>query len=163
MPNRLRLAVLASILSIPSLAAAQPKLEPGEWESKSTTTIAGLQSGPIERTMTSCYTSGDQKIFGDKDAWAADMTKATGDGCKSQDVKLEGTALSMTIVCPENRRVELRHDFRGTTGSMDTKSSDGNPNNTTTSHIEMRRIAEKCSEESIEQWKAWNPGKDFVP
>lgn len=163
----MRSAHFVSIAACVALAAttalAQPVLEPGEWESKTKTHVAGLESGPLEDTRMSCYTSADRKLWSDKDAWAADMTSATGEGCKAQDVKLEGTALSMTITCPGNRRVELRHDFRGTTGTMDTKSSDGDPKNTTTSHIEMRRVAERCSEESIEQWKAWNPGKEFVP
>lgn len=148
---------------VASDAAAQAVLAPGEWESTVATEIAASYTGPISSTSRSCYTSGDRKIYADKDAWAADMTKATGDGCKAQDVKQQGTALSMVLVCPENRRIELRHDFRGATGTMDAKSSSGDPGSTTTTHIELRRVAETCSEDTIEQWKQWNPGKPFEP
>lgn len=144
-------------------ANAQGRLEPGEWERKTTTEMPGLQSGPLEDTGRDCYTSADQKIYADKDAWAADMIAATeGRTCKAKDLKQEGTALSVTLVCDDDARMDLRHDFRGTTGTMDAQMWHGSERNAKT-HIELRRVAEQCSPETIESWKAWHPGQEFKP
>lgn len=154
--------VLACGTLLAASAHAQARLESGEWEQTSSTEIPGMYTGPIESTSRSCYTTGDQKIWADKDAWAADMAKAQDANCKTKDLKQDGTALAVTLVCDEGKRYDLRNDFRGTTGTMDTQAWDGSEKGAT-SHVELKRIAEKCSEESIESWKRWNPGKEFVP
>jgi hypothetical protein len=157
----------AAALAIAALgaepASAQGKLEPGEWELVSTTEVPGMYTGPIERTDRQCYTTADQKIWADKDKWAADMSAATMDGgCKTENLKQDGTALSLTLLCEGGSRIDILHDFRGTTGSMRTESRTGDEPGTRSS-VQMKRVAEKCSEETIERWKDWNPGKEFVP
>lgn len=145
-------------------AGAQGKLEPGEWEATTSTEIPGSYAGPIERTDRRCYTRADQKIYADKDAWAADMLAATGDGkCKARDLKQEGTALSVTLACDDGRRIELMHDFRGATGTMVTQSIPAGEESGTKSRYTLKRVGDQCSEESIRLWKEWNPGKEFAP
>lgn len=162
--RRLRLvSALACIALGAATAHAQGRLEPGEWERSTSTELPGLHGGPIQSTSRDCYTSADAKIYADKDAWSADMLAATDDKtCKATDLKQEGTALSVTLVCSEGTRMEIRHDFQGTTGTMDTQMWHGSERNAK-SRVEMRRVAEKCSEETIESWKRWHPGQAFKP
>jgi hypothetical protein len=143
-------------------ARAQGRLEPGEWEATSSTEIPGTYTGPIERTDRRCYTTSDQKLYADKDAWAKDMVEATGAGCTAKDLKQEGTALSVTLVCDEGMRQILMHDFRGAAGTMETQIFRGDELGTK-SRYTLKRVAERCSPETIEQWKAWHPGQDYAP
>jgi len=160
---RLLAVVLACAAFGAATASAQGRLEPGEWERSTTTEIPGSYAGPIQDTGRDCYTSADTKIYADKDTWAADMIAATeGPNCKAKDLKQEGTALSVTLVCDEGIRMDIRHDFHGTTGTMDTQMWHGSEKNAK-SHVEMKRIAEKCSPETIESWKHWHKGQEFAP
>lgn len=161
--RRLRLLATTAALSLAAATAhAQARLEPGEWARKSTSEVPGTYTGPVESEGLDCYTSGDQRIYADPKTWAAEMAAAQGDDCKPGDPKLEGTALSVTLTCGEGRRFDLRHDFRGTTGTMDAQAWNGAEKGTTT-HTELRRVADECSAETIESWKRWNPGKEFAP
>ena len=162
-----RIPSFAAALAFATLGAttaeAQGRLEPGEWERSTSTELPGLNTGPIESTSRDCYTSLDTKIYADKDAWVADMLAATDDeSCKATDVEQEGTALSATLACGDGVRMDIRHDFQGTTGTMDTQMWHGSERNAK-SHVEMKRVSEKCSEETIESWKRWHPGQEFKP
>jgi hypothetical protein len=155
--------LLLSAALLGSLPAfAQGVVEPGEWKRKTTTEVPGMYTGPLESEGLDCYTSGDRKIYADLKLWAAEMAAAQGGGCKAESPKAEGTALSVTLVCDEGKRYELRHDFHGAKATMDTQAWDGQEKGAK-SHVELERVAEKCSPETIEQWKAWNPGKKYEP
>jgi hypothetical protein len=160
--SRILAAACVAIAALAFDARAQGRLEPGEWEATSTTEIPGTYTGPIEQTDRRCYTTSDQKIYADKDAWAKDMVDATDAGCTAKDLKQDGTALSVTLVCAEGMRQVLMHDFRGTTGAMQTQVFHGDEAGTKATYT-LKRVAEKCSPETIEKWKAWYPGREFVP
>jgi len=146
-----------------SPTGAQGRIEPGEWEATSSTEIPGTYTGPIERTDRRCYTSADQKIYADKDAWAADMVAATPEAhCKAKELKQDSTALSVTLVCDDGRRMNLLHDFRGTTGSMETQVFHGDEAGTKARYT-LKRVADECSPETIQTWKEWHPGQEFAP
>ena len=162
-----RIPSFAAALAFAALGAttaeAQGRLEPGEWERSTSTEIPGSYMGPLQTTGRDCYSSADTKIYADKDAWAADMLAATeGPNCKAKDLKQEGTALSVTLVCDGGIRMDIRHDFQGTTGTMDTQMWHGSEKNAK-SHVEMKRVAEKCSPETIESWKQWHKGQEYTP
>jgi hypothetical protein len=155
--------VFAAGVLFATAAGAQGKLEPGEWERTTSSDVPGMYTGPIVDTSRECFTSADQKIYADKDAWSADMVAATAEQkCKAKDLKQEGTALSVTLVCSDGIRMDLRHDFRDTTGTIDAQVWNGDEAGTKT-HIELKRVAEKCSEETIDSWKRLHPGKEFQP
>lgn len=153
---------LAAVL-VATSAVAQGRIEPGEWEKSTSTDVPGLNSGPVQDTRRECYTTADQKIYADKDAWAADMIAATTDTkCKATNLKQEGTALSVTLACDDDTRIELHHDFHGTTGTMDAQMWIREKAGAKT-HIELKRVAEQCSPETIASWKRWHKGEEFVP
>jgi hypothetical protein len=144
-------------------AGAQGRLDPGEWEATSSTEIAGSYTGPIEKTDRRCYTSADQKIYADKDEWAADMVAASADQkCKAKDLKQDGTALSVTLLCADGVRMTLLHDFRGAAGTMETSVMHGAEPGSRSRYV-LKKVADRCSPESIELWKEWHPGETFAP
>ena len=162
MPITVR-TVVAAVLALAAFpAAAQSRLEPGEWEVTSSTEIPGSYMGPIEQTERRCYTTSDAKLYADKDAWAADMVAATDQNCRAKDLKQSGTALSVTLLCDGDTRIDLLHDFQGATGSMQTRVARGQEPGTKSTYA-LKRVAEKCSPDTIEQWKAWHPGQTFAP
>lgn len=119
--------------------------------------------GPIERTERRCYTTSDAKPYADEDAWAADMVAATDQNCRARDLEQSGTALSVTLLCDGDTRIELLHDFQGATGTMQTRAARGREQPGTKSTYARKRVAEKCSPETSAQWKARHPGQTFAP
>jgi hypothetical protein len=157
------LALLLGPTLAAGAAAAQGQLKPGEWEATSSTDIPGTYTGPIEHTDRRCYNSADQKLYADEDAWAADMIAATpGAKCEARDLEADGTALSVTLVCDDGRRMKLLHDFRGDNGTMDTQSFQGDEPGAR-ARTTLKRVADVCSPETIELWKQWHPGQEYAP
>lgn len=155
-------ALLTVLLAAPS-SDAQGKIEPGEWEQVMTVTAPGMPGGSVTRTMRQCFTSADVAIFGDREQWAKAIEKDAADAdCKLAKVEQDGTAMVVHLACAADTRMQMRHDFQGTTGTIDTETfSEGVSMGK--SHVESKRIAATCSEESIAQWKQLNPGRTFAP
>ena len=155
-------ALLAALLAAPT-ARAKGKIEPGEWEQVMTMTAPGMPGGSMTRTMRQCFTSGDVAIYADKDQWAKTIAEGAGEAnCTLAKVEQDGTALVVRLECAGDMKMTMRHDFRGTTGTIDAETFNGDQP-VSKSHVEAKRIAETCSDETIAQWKQRNPGKPFVP
>lgn len=158
----LLVAVSAALLAAPA-ARAQGKIEPGEWEQVMTMTAPGMPGGSMTRTMRQCFTSSDVAIYADKDLWAKTIADGAGEAnCTLAKAEQEGTALVVRLECAGDMKMTMRHDFRGTTGTIDAETFQGD-DPMSKSHVESKRVAATCSDETIEQWKQQNPGKPFVP
>lgn len=155
-------AILTAVLPAPT-ALGEGKIAPGEWEQVMTMTAPGMPGGSMTRTTRQCFTSGDVAIYADKDQWAKAIADGAGEAkCTLAKVERQGTALVVRLECADDLRMTMRHDFRGTTGTIDAETFRGDQS-MSTSHVESKRIAETCSDESIAQWKQRNPGKSFAP
>jgi hypothetical protein len=146
----------------PPEASAQPKVEPGEWELQMEIQMPGMTT-PAKRTGRECYTREDAAVYADPDRWAKEMLDSTpGKECTAKDIQHQGTSVSMIIECQGGGRMKLVQDFRGTTGTMTSQLlPEGAPPGPANS-IQMKRVAEKCSPETIERWKQ-RTGKGFEP
>lgn len=155
-------AVSAALLAAPT-ARAEGKIEPGEWEQVMTMTAPGMPGGSMTRTLRQCFTSSDVAIYADKDQWAKTIADGAGEAnCTLAKAEQDGTALVVRLECAGDMRMNMRHDFRGTTGTIDAETFNGD-DSMSKSHVESKRVAETCSDETIAQWKQQNPGKSFVP
>ncbi len=155
-------AVLAVLLAAPA-ARGQGKIEPGEWEQVMTMSAPGMPGGSMNRTMRTCFTSGDAAMYGDRDQWAKTIAAGAGDAnCTLATVEQDGTALVVRLECAGDMKMTMRHDFRGTTGTIDAETFVGGET-MGKSHVESKRVADTCSDETISQWKEQNPGKAFIP
>ncbi len=155
-------AVFFALLAAPT-ARAQGKIEPGEWEQVMTMTAPGMPGGSMTRTMRQCFTSSDVAIYADKDQWAKTIADGAGDAnCELAKVEQDGNALVVRLECPGDMKMTMRHDFRGTTGTIDAETFQGD-DSMSKSHVESKRVAETCSDETVAQWKQRNPGKSFAP
>lgn len=158
----LLVAVSAALLAAPT-ARAQGKIEPGEWEQVMTMNAPGMPGGVMTRTTRQCFTSGDVAIYADKEQWAKTIADGAGEAnCKLAKVEQEGTALVARLECAGDMKMTMRHDFRGTTGTIDAETFIGGDSKGK-SRVEAKRIAETCSDETIAQWKQQNPGRSFAP
>jgi hypothetical protein len=153
--------LVAALAALP--AHAQGRIEPGEWEQVMTMTAPGMPGGSMKRTMRQCMTSADVAIFSDRDQWAAVIADGAGEAnCKLAEVEQKGTAMLVRLECEGDMQMTMRHDFQGTTGTIDAETFVGGTS-MSTSHVESKRVAATCSDESIAQWKQQNPGKTFAP
>jgi len=155
-------AVFFALLAAPT-ARAQGRIEPGEWEQVMTMTAPGMPGGSMTRTMRQCFTSSDVAIYADKDQWAKTIADGAGEAhCTLAKVDQDGTALVARLECAGDMEMTMRHDFRSTTGTIDAETFHGD-DSMSKSHVESKRVAETCSEETIAQWRQRNPGKSFAP
>jgi len=156
------LALLAPLLAaLPAHAGG--RIEPGEWEQQMTITAPEMPGSPMQQTMRQCITSADAAIFSDRDRWAKEMVNANPQvKCKIEETKQDGSALSVVLACEGDVRLTVRHDFQGTTGTIDAESTVGGAFQSK-NHIVSKKVADTCSPASIEQWKKQNPGKTFAP
>lgn len=153
--------LVAALTALP--VHAQGKIEPGEWEQVMTMTAPGMPGGSMKRTMRQCMTSADVAIFGDREQWAQAIAEGTGESnCQLIKVEQDGDAMVVRLACKDDMRMMMRHEFHGTTGTIDAETFVGDTL-MSTSHVESKRVAATCSDESIAQWKQQNPGKPFVP
>jgi hypothetical protein len=155
-------ALLAALFAAPS-ALAQRKVEPGEWEQVMTITASQMPSGPMHQTIRQCITSREAEIFADRDRWAKEMMTVNPQAkCKLQESKQDGDALAVVLACEGDVQLRVRHEFHGTTGTIDAETLVGGVTQNK-NHIESRKVADTCSPAAIEQWKRQNPGKTFAP
>jgi hypothetical protein len=87
--------IALTLTATPALQAAE-RVNPGQWEFKSTV------AGEAEKTRTSCMTPAQAKpVNGDAQADRDFLEKgAAARHCTVKDFKLEGNTLSYTMVCP---------------------------------------------------------------
>lgn len=158
------LAVLpVTALLAASNARAQGKLEPGEWEQVMTMSAPGMPGGSMNRTMRTCFTTSDAVMYSDRDQWAETIAEGASEAnCRLAAVEQEGSAVVVRLECAGDMTMTMRHDFRGTTGTIDAETFVGGES-MGKSHVESKRVAATCSEATIAQWKEQNPGKTFVP
>lgn len=159
-------ALASAALLLPAASPAEEKgwIEPGEWEQTMTITSPGVPGGAAKQTIRQCFTSADVSAYGDKERWAKELGAANNPHTKCEPARVEqdGTAMVVTLECQGDARMVMRHDFRGTTGTIDTETFvGGHP--MAKSHVESRRVASACSAETIARWKQQNPGKPFAP
>jgi hypothetical protein len=162
MTRPVALFALSLLVLAPPEASAQPKVEPGEWELRMEIQVPGM-AAPTKRTGRECYTREDSAVYADPDRWAKEMLDSTpGKECTARDIQRQGTSVSMIIECQGGGRMKLVQDFRGATGTMTSQMlpEGGEPGPVNT--IQLERVAEKCSPETIERWKQ-RTGKEFKP
>jgi|SRR5690606_3329525 len=155
------LPLLVLIAASPALAG---NVQPGEWEQTLTLEPSeGSPHGPMKQTVRSCITSADAAIFNDRDRWAQEMVSANPEaGCKIKETKQDGNAITAVLTCDGDLTLTVKQDFNGTEGSIDAQTAVGGVVQGR-NLIRSKRISETCSPETIERWKAVNPGKTFTP
>ncbi|HSJ96330.1 MAG TPA: DUF3617 family protein [Myxococcota bacterium] len=157
----LALALLAPLFAAPA-ARAEARIETGEWEQVMTVTAPEMPSASTQ-TVRHCITKEDASIFTDRDRWAQAMVKANPDAkCRIQETKQDGNALTVVLACEGDMRLDVRQEFQGTTGTIDAETRIGGATQGKT-HIVSKRVADTCSQATIEQWKRQNPGRPFAP
>jgi hypothetical protein len=162
MIRSLLVPTLLAPLFVAPAARAETRIETGEWEQVMTVTGPEMPSASTQ-TVRHCITKEDASIFTDRDRWAQAMVQANPDAkCRIQETKQDGNALSVALACEGDMRLDVRHDFQGTTGTIDAETRIGGASQGKT-HIVSKRVADTCSPATIEQWKRQNPGRPFEP
>lgn len=147
------------LIAIPSYA--QARLEPGEWE-RQITLQNQVFPKPQTFSLNVCYTKADSANYNDLKRWTLAMAGSNRTvKCKAVNPKQNGAEFSTTLQCEKDVRIELKHEFKGTTAKMYTENWESGKRIATNTTL-LRKIADQCSAETRAQWEQANPGKKFV-
>lgn len=157
------LALSAPLLAAPATSARAAGPQPGEWEQAMTITTAAAPGSPQQKTIRQCITSADAALASDPKRLANEMVNANPQKkCKVEEAKQEGNALTVVLACEGDVRLYARQDFQATTGTIDAEIQVGGVSQSS-NHIVSKKLSDTCSSQTIELWKAQNPGKTFAP
>ena len=100
----LSLSASAGVLALPTLAAAI-EIEPGQWESRETSTVDGKQEEP--EISIDCVTAEDAR---DPVKALSGMQDEAGGKCRMFDVNEAGNVVSFAMKCGDPKEGEIRDE-----------------------------------------------------